>query len=87
MRASESTFSSNLRLVTQALHWDRGRPARRERTARTERLELTTLEIIAPYGARSGRAARGPSEELEWRPTAQPPQNSSRSHLQNSSQP
>ena len=41
-----------------ALHWERGRPARRERAARTVRLELSILRV--------GGDARGPSEELNW---------------------
>ena len=57
-------FSSEFRLPTRALYWDRGRPARRERAARTDYAELTSCrEILAPDGGRSGRAARGPNEE------------------------
>ena len=36
-------FSTYLGLTIQALHWDRGRPARNERAARTERLKLATF--------------------------------------------
>jgi len=33
----------------------------------TMRLDLNNLaRFLAPYGARSGRDARGPSEEHEW---------------------
>jgi len=32
---SEQPFSRYLHLITRALHWERGRPARRERAART----------------------------------------------------
>jgi len=52
-----------VRFTTQAFHWDRGRPARRERVARTAGLKFSPVKILAPSGARSGRDAR---EELEW---------------------
>jgi hypothetical protein len=35
-----SSFSSYFHVITRALHWDRGRPARSERAARTERFEV-----------------------------------------------
>ena len=50
-------LSSDFRLTTRALHWDRGRPAR----------SVTILSFkIESSSARSGRDARGPSEEVEW---------------------
>ena len=50
----------------QALHWDRGRLARIEREARTALLQFNPLRgQRVPDGARCGRDARGPSEELE----------------------
>ena len=52
--------------MIQALHWDRGRLARREREAGAVGWQLGRFEISAPDGARCGRDARGPSEELEW---------------------
>src|SRR6267142_373757 len=52
--------------ATRSLHWDRGRPARRERAARTARPKWITDKILAPCGAHSGRDARGPSEGIEW---------------------
>ena len=51
---------------TQALDWDRGRLARTERTAKRRSEVEHFLEILAPGGGWCGRAARGPSEELEW---------------------
>jgi len=53
-------------LTTRALHWDRGRLARSERAARTDVWSWAHGEIFAPFGAHCGRAARGPSEQLEW---------------------
>ena len=50
--------------ATRSLHWDRGRPARRERAARTVRPKLNIDKILAPCGDRSGRDARGPSEKI-----------------------
>jgi hypothetical protein len=53
-------------VTTQALHWDRGRPARHEhREVRDSRQDSTSYVMFA-LRAHSGRAARGPSEELEW---------------------
>src|SRR6267142_7155173 len=52
--------------ATRSLQGDRGRPARRERAARTARPKWITDKILAPCGARSGRDARGPSEGIEW---------------------
>jgi hypothetical protein len=40
---TQQSFSSALCFTTQALHWDRGRPARSERAARTVRLKLSSL--------------------------------------------
>jgi multidrug efflux system outer membrane protein len=66
MDRSANNTQRACRAITRALHWDRGRPARRELAARTARLRLSPVKILAPFGARSGRDARGPSEELEW---------------------
>src|SRR6267142_5291341 len=53
------------RLITQALHWDRGRPARHEhRQVRGSWQELNFRRLFA-LRAHCGRDARGPSEELE----------------------
>ena len=57
----------DLRMTTHALHWDRGRPARPEREARTAFLEVEHLaRFLAPEGAQAGEGARGPSEEPKW---------------------
>jgi hypothetical protein len=55
------------RMITRTLHWDRGRPARSERAARTARLKLSTwrdpshLAVLA-----AGGPPAVPVEELEW---------------------
>jgi hypothetical protein len=59
-------FSSYLRVTTQALHWDRGRPARyKQREVRRSR-KSSTSDVLLALRAHCGRAARGPSEEIEW---------------------
>jgi hypothetical protein len=53
-------------LTTQALHWDRGRPARSDpRQVRGSR-KYSTSDVLFALRAHSGRDARGPSEELVW---------------------
>ena len=58
-------FSRNPRLVIQAVHWDRGRLARRERDARAALAAESSSRSFAPDGAGCGRDARGLSEEVE----------------------
>jgi hypothetical protein len=54
-------------IVTGAtLYWDRGRLARRSAVRLSDLArDLIPGATIAPVGARCGRDARGPSEELE----------------------
>src|SRR6267143_6753050 len=65
-RLSQTHERRVCKAASRSLHWDRGRPARRERAARTAHPKLSTDTILANCGARSGRDARGPSEEIEW---------------------
>jgi hypothetical protein len=60
-----SYLSTQFALTTQAFPWDRGRLARSERSARTKRLKSSTVRDPGTSSAHCGRAARGPSEELE----------------------
>ncbi len=56
-------FSSDFRLTTRALHWDRGRPARFEhRKVQGSR----TSDVLFALRAHCRRDACGPCEELEW---------------------
>ena len=65
MITSEPPINRDSRLTTQALHWDRGRLARYEhRKVRGSRQALNFRCSVR--AARSLRAARAPSEELEW---------------------
>ncbi len=50
--------------VTQALHWDRGRPARNEREARTERLHAHFIGSIAPASTTAGETPAVPVQSL-----------------------
>src|SRR6266550_9033199 len=60
-----SSADIDLRITTQALHWDRGRPARTS-TARCDDLaKYSVSAVLFALRAHGGRAARGPSEELE----------------------
>ena len=49
----------------QALHWERGRPARNERAARTRVRDFELLSDRRTFRCSGGRDARAPSEELE----------------------
>jgi hypothetical protein len=61
----EQPFSSQRRLLTQALHWDRGRPARNEHRKVRDLGKCSLQTFRFALRAHGGRAARGPSEELE----------------------
>src|SRR5258705_2848187 len=54
------------RNVTRAHYWERGRLARCERAVRARMSDSGPFVCsVAPAGARCGRAARAPSEEVE----------------------
>ena len=56
---------SNDLINTQALHWDRGRPARYERRRCEDLTNCSTSLVLFALRAHGGRDARGPSEKLE----------------------
>jgi hypothetical protein len=75
-----ATFSSDFRLTTRALHWDRGRPGVPGRAAplgwltrppRAARLNINSSDldhverVVRAERSFAGEGARGPSEELE----------------------
>ena len=64
MSAANNRSTSPIPINAERAHWDRGRLARNERAARTA--VVVSLESSRADGARSGRDARGPSEEREW---------------------
>ena len=61
---NRANLSSYVRMIAQALHWDRGRLARRGSQRKHHDGRRIFFEILALCGAWCGRDARGPSEEL-----------------------
>ena len=57
--------SNNFRFNTQALRWDRGRPARYEHRRCEYLAECSTSDVLFAFRAHGGRDARGPSKELD----------------------